>query len=165
MSRDLAGVREEVASLAQAPATSGELTKDKLADGLPLRYRKDLASAITPLSSSSFQPTKKDLQFWWKSIEAAILGLGGQCNPLLLENTHIQRLTPVILGDLAWVIMQGKTFTDWQDFRNTVDARYGLTKHQCLAAFYDMRPSANKSMASFLRRVEDMRVIYREDEE
>ena len=90
MSTDLAGVSEEVASLAQAPASSGELTKEKLADGLPLCYHKDLASAITPLSSGSSQPTRQDLQLWWKSIEAAILGLGGQCNPLLLENTHIQ---------------------------------------------------------------------------
>ena len=61
--------------------------------------------------------------------------------------------------------MQGKTFTDWQDFRNTIDARYGLTKRQCLAAFFDMRPSANESTASFLRRVEDMRVRYGVDEE
>ena len=61
--------------------------------------------------------------------------------------------------------MQGKTFTDWQDFRNTVDARYGLTKHQCLAAFFDMRSSANKSIASFLHRVEDMRIRYGVDEE
>ena len=78
---------------------------------------------------------------------------------------HIQRLAPVILGDPAWAIMQGKIFTDWQDFRNTVDARYGLTKRQCLAAFFDMRPSANESTASFLRRVEDMRVRYGVDEE
>ena len=61
--------------------------------------------------------------------------------------------------------MQGKTFTDWQDFRNTVDARYGLTKRQCLAAFFDMWPSANESTASFLRCIEDMRVRYRVDEE
>ena len=58
MSRDLAGVREEVASLAQAPATSGELTKEKLTDGLPLRYHKNLVLAITPLSSGSSQPTR-----------------------------------------------------------------------------------------------------------
>ena len=94
-----------------------------------------------------------------------MLSLGGQCNPLLLENTHIQRLAPVILGNPAWAIMQGKTFTDWKDFRNTVDARYGLTKRQCLAAFFDMWPSANESTASFLRHIEDMRVRYGVDEE
>ena len=61
--------------------------------------------------------------------------------------------------------MQGKIFTDWQNFRNIVDARYDLTKRQCLATFFDMRPSANKSTASFLRRIEDMRVRYGVDEE
>ena len=165
MSHTLEGVRDEVAALAQAPAASGRLTRQQLEEGLPNRHAKELRAALTPLSSGSSLPSRQDLRFWWKKVEAALVGMGPDCAPHRLGDGHIQEVAPIILGDPAWSVLSGRRFGDWSDFKEMVNGRFGLTRRQCLAAFFDMKPAESESTAGFLRRVEDMRARYYVDEE
>ena len=116
--------------------------------------------ALTPLSSGSYLPSRQDLRFWWKRVEAALVGMGLDCTPHRLGDGHIQEVAPIILGDPAWSVLSGRRFGDWSDFKEMVNGRFGLTCRQCLAAFFDMKPAESESTAGFLRRVEDMRACY-----
>ena len=148
-----------------ARSNPGELTLDRLETGLPNRFRTDLLKACAPLSGADKQPPRQDLRLWWKTAEAALLGMGPTCNPLLFSAVHVAHVAPVLLGPAAWGVMCEQRMGDWADFKSAVEARYGLSRRACLRAFFDMTPEADEATGDFLRRVEDMRARYGVDKE
>ena len=108
----------------------------------------------------SEQPREAAWHQWWKEVEARMLGMGSNINPLMFTKMHIQRVAPTIFGAPAWSILTGEHFMDWTAFCEAVDHRYVLSRRAWLRAFFDMQPEPEESTAKFLCHMEDMQARY-----
>ena len=153
ISQSLTGVREEVAAFMtrQAHHAPGNLTLDCLEAGLPSRFRRNLASDFRLLSKGDKQPPCQELCQWWWQVEAGMLGMGRNINPIMFINSRIQRVAPTILGEPTWAVLVGERFEDWSEFRAAIERHYGLTWKACLRAFFNMRPEEEESTAEFIQ--------------
>ena len=100
----------------------------------------------------------------WERVERHLRVLGTEIEPYRFTQAHIQRLGPLILGEAVWTEFASGSYSSWDEFKEAVTARYGLSRAEILDAFYDMTPQENEGEASFILRVERLRIRYNEPE-
>lgn len=63
-----------------------------------------------------------------------------------------------------WIEFASGSYASWDEFKDAVTARYGLSRAELLDAFYDMAPQPGEGEAHFILRVERLRIRYNEPE-
>ena len=118
LSGDISTLVQRAQHPAPAPAApNNELTLEQLAKGLPNTFRRSLQTACSPLSTDTKVPARQDLRMWWRGVEAALLGMGPECEPARLGHVHVTRVAPVLLGPAAWAALADDQFDDWPEFQ------------------------------------------------
>ena len=100
---------------------------------------------------------------FWAKVERAIKSLDSSIVLEDLDYNHISHLGPLILGDMIWAEFKNKDYLSWDEFKEAVDEKYGMTHDELIDAFYEMSPAKNETTPEFILRVERLRARYGED--
>ena len=100
----------------------------ELEQGVPLKMLKMLSHLLQPLSSSDKILPIQDLSDYWERTECALNGFSDQFDAGDLQQVHLRNLGPIILGQAVWTLMKCLPFNDWDEFKATVEERFGLTE-------------------------------------
>ena len=91
-------------------------------------------------------------------MECAIRGLGQYVRTDMLKNEAIHMIAPHFLGPAVYDLMSKRRFNDWDDFKGSIQDRFGLDAESLVEAFYNLRIDDYSTSYHFVLDVEDKRV-------
>ena len=112
----------------QLGTRKSQLTLGEIEKGLPIKVQRELATALVPLSKGDKLPAQQDLSCFWGRAERAINGLSTEFKVGDLRRPHIRELGPVVLGSPVWQLLQNALVDDWDELKQAVERRFGLTR-------------------------------------
>ena len=66
--------------------------------------------------------------------------MGAEIKAEKLEDEHVRKLAPFIVGPEAWpAYSQKRTYWPWPVFREFIDATFSLSRDACVDAVFDLR--------------------------
>ena len=138
------------------------LTLAQLACYFPNKEQENFRAALPPvLCPKGAQPQRCDLTPWWPRVKSAISGLGAEIEPERLEDVHMRRLAPLIVGPDAWPTYAGKRATwSWVEFVQFIDCTFSLSREACIDAVYEMRQEKAETWEVFALRIDAYRERY-----
>jgi hypothetical protein len=132
--------------------------KSRLASGVSADALRSLKGLITPLGEKDVPPARRYLAKWWRQVQFALEGIDSSCQVEQLPRSTIERMGHVLLGEAAWELVGDSPFEDWEGFKETVEARFGMDEEhkEDLFTYLDIKPGEDG--LDFIQRVEDTRV-------
>ena len=112
----------------QLGTQKSQLTLGEIEKGLPIKVQRELATALVPLSKGDKLPAQQDLSCFWGHAEHAINGLSTEFKVGDLRRPYIRELGPVVLGSPVWQLLQNALVDDWDELKQAVERRFGLTR-------------------------------------
>ena len=89
-----------------------------LNDFINSKVRKNITGNMGEvLSKGGRIPEPKDLRNFWRSAEAAITSLNKNVKLHLLSRAGCRNVGQVILGEAAYEVVQGESFSCWREFK------------------------------------------------
>lgn len=67
--------------------------------------------------------------------------MGREIRPETLEAPHLESLGPHLLGWEAWRVLEDFELSSWEELKEAVEVRFGLSPQRVLEAFKAMRPA------------------------
>ena len=72
-----------------------------------------------------------------------------------LKASHLRQLCPIVLEAPLWALLKNQPLDMWQELKQAVEERLGLTKNQLLDCFYGMRQGKIETSSQFILQIED----------
>ena len=79
-------------------------------------------------NNQSYITLQQDLSCFWVCAECTINGLSTDFKVGDLHRPHIRELGPVVLGSPVWQLLQNALLDDWEELKQAVERRFGLTR-------------------------------------
>ena len=113
---------------AQLGTRKSQLTLAEIEKGLSIKVQRKLATALVLISKGDKLPAQQDLSCFWGCAVCAINGLSTDFKVVDLRRPHIRELGPVVLGSPVWQLLQNALLDDWEELKQAVEHRFGLTR-------------------------------------
>ena len=99
------------------------------ASGLNAKQVRDVQAIVKPISTTTLPSDKLDLKHFWEECEETLTQLGPSVHVVDIEDAHIRKVAPYLVGRPIWRLYSNKTFADWYDFQEEINSRFGLSKN------------------------------------